>query len=150
MSVPDYMRRSEVPWDVVDKNIIPLLRAVCIKYKTRMSCEGHLNLDYPHPWVDLETNQNYEDIQERLHEYNSTNKIGWDLHESHFDSYEKQIVRRLMPECRIYPQLSDYMKETMNSERLEKLKQLANECPPLEILQESSKDLARYLKESWK
>ena len=146
----DFMRQAEVPWDVIEKNIKPLVEAINIRYKPRLSCEGHLDRGTPYPWVDLETNQNYDDIRERLREYNSMNKIGWDLHGSGLDSDGEQFVQRLMPECEFHSVLSEYRMENMNSERLKRLKLLADECTPLESLQDSAKDLARYLKESWK
>lgn len=133
-----------------EENIKPLVEAINIRYRTRMSCEGHSNRGCPYPWVDLANFQDLSYFEETLKKYNSTNKLTWILHESHFDPDENETVRRLMPECKVYGELSEILKDEMDQGRLKELKFMAIECITLEAFQESANNLARYLDENWK
>ena len=149
---------EEIRWDssdafdyeaCIEPNIRELLEAVKIHYRTSMSCEGHIDQDASYPWIHLGGYQCFENIQNCLDKYNSTRKIGWVLCKIGFNLNSKQSVFRLMPECRLYPLLVENKQRITASIYIEKLKHLAEETISVEMLQDSAKELARYLKNSW-
>lgn len=143
-----FRKKRALAYDL-EPNIKPLVDAVNRRYKTQMSCEGHTDHGCPYPWIDLDNFQDFGPFKDILEIYNSSNSPTWVLHGSHYDTTEKATVQRLMPECRVFDNLSQYRKETMDPERLEKLKTMARENFSLETFQDSAKILAQFLKDNW-
>lgn len=139
-----------ISFDDIESKVRPLVKAINIHYQTRMSCEGHIDHGCSYPWVDLVNFQEVRYFEESLKKYNLKNKPTWVLHESHFDPDENATVLRLMPECKVYSELSEYRKMTMCPKKLKELEAMSHEDVSLETFQCSAKSLAQFLDESWK
>lgn len=148
-----FHREKEIVVDLstIESDIKYLVEAMMGHYRISMSREGVIHCHYgsPYPWVDLEANQDFVNLMAHLAQYNVANKPTWTLQESHFDTRKKEMMYRLMPECKVFNELSEYQKMTLGTKILEHIESINDDCGSLEILQKSANDLARYLKESW-